>query len=31
MMQDVEGADVVFFGGYHARADTEGVLSQEYG
>ena len=31
MMQGFDGADLVFCVGYHARADTEGVLSQEYG
>ena len=31
MMQGFDGADLVFCVGYHARADTEGVLSQKYG
>ena len=30
MMQGFEGADVVFFVGYHARAGTEGVLSHTF-
>jgi D-aminopeptidase len=30
MMQSFEGADLVFFVGYHARAGTEGVLSHTF-
>jgi D-amino peptidase len=30
MMQGFEGADLVFFVGYHARAGTEGVLSHTF-
>jgi len=30
MMQGVEGADVVFVGGYHARADTKGIISHTF-
>jgi D-amino peptidase len=30
MMQGFEGADVVFFGGYHARAGTKGVISHTF-
>ena len=30
MMEGVEGADVAFFVGYHARAGVEGVLSHTY-
>ena len=30
MMEGVEGADVAFFVGYHARAGVEGILSHTY-